>query len=149
MSLRVVGNTGYGSNGKDLVAEISEKVPSYVQIEALKHAFPNGKVIRNEFYLGSLDGEAGQSLKIDIDPMSPNFMRGMDFNTGEGIGGITKILMRANNWKVPDVAEHFSSYLEQDRPAPPMNPINPSLAQQFPVQNPVQPEQVKQRPVID
>ena len=149
MSLRVVGNTGYGSNGKDLVAEISERVPSYVQIEALKNAFPNGKVIRNEFYLGSLDGEAGQSLKIEIDPMSPNFMRGMDFNTGEGIGGITKILMRANNWKVPDVAEHFASYLKQDRPEPPMNPINPSLAQQFPVQNPVQPEQVKQRRVID
>ena len=38
MSLRVVGNTIYGSNQKDLVAEITEKVPSYVQIEALKNA---------------------------------------------------------------------------------------------------------------
>jgi hypothetical protein len=33
MSLRVVGNTGYGSNQRDLVSEITEKVPSYVQIE--------------------------------------------------------------------------------------------------------------------
>ena len=68
MSLRVVGNTIYGGNQKDLVAEITEKVPSYVQIEALKNAYPNGRVVRNEFYLGSLAGEAGQSLKINIDP---------------------------------------------------------------------------------
>lgn len=151
MSLRVVGNTGYGSNKRDLVAEITEKVPSYVQIEALKSAFPNGKIIRNEFYLGSLQGEAGQSLKIDIDPISPNFMMGMDFATNEGIGGITKILMAAYNWKITDVAEHFASHLEQQRPAPPMNPINPNMTQpvQNPVQNPVQPEQVKQRRIID
>jgi len=146
MSLRVVGNTGYGSNQKDLVAEITEKVPSYVQIESLKRAFPNGKVIRNEFYIGSLSGEAGQSLKIDIDPISPNFMRGMDFNTGEGIGGITKILMAAYDWKIKDVAEHFSTFLDKDRLEPPMNPINPNIPQQPPV---TQPEQVKQRRVID
>tara|TARA_R100001460_G_scaffold3951_2_gene11521 strand:- start:334 stop:2523 length:2190 start_codon:yes stop_codon:yes gene_type:complete len=146
MSLRVVGNTGYGSNQKDLVAEITEKVPSYVQIESLKRAFPNGKVIRNEFYIGSLSGEAGQSLKIDIDPISPNFMRGMDFNTGEGIGGITKILMAAYDWKIKDVAEHFYTFLDKDRPEPPMNPINPNMAQQPPV---TQPEQIKQRRVID
>ena len=87
MSLRVVGNTIYGGNQKDLVAEITEKVPSYVQIEALKNAYPNGRVVRNEFYLGSLAGEAGQSLKINIDPSSPNFMRGMDFNSGDGYRG--------------------------------------------------------------
>ena len=146
MSLRVVGNTGYGSNQKDLVAEITDKVPSYVQIESLKRAFPNGKVIRNEFYIGSLSGEAGQSLKIDIDPISPNFMRGMDFNTGEGIGGITKILMAAYDWKIKDVAEHFSTFLDKEKLEPPMNPINPSMAQQPPV---TQPEQIKQRRVID
>ena len=146
MSLRVVGNTGYGSNQKDLVAEITDKVPSYVQIESLKRAFPNGKVIRNEFYIGSLSGEAGQSLKIDIDPISPNFMRGMDFNTGEGIGGITKILMAAYDWRIKDVAEHFSTFLDKEKLEPPMNPINPSMAQQPPV---TQPEQIKQRRVID
>lgn len=153
MSLRVVGNTGYGSNQRDLVSEITEKVPSYVQIEALKRAFPNGRIVRNEFYLGSLAGEAGQSLKIDIDPVSPNFMRGMDFNTGEGIGGISKILMAAYDWKMKDVAEHFSSFLQQSRPEPPMNPINPNMSSpppvQSPVQNPVQPEQIKYRRVID
>ena len=145
MSLRVVGNTRYSDGNRDIVAEITEKVPHYVQVDALKSAFPNGRVVRNEFYLGSLNGEAGQSLKINIDPTSPNFMRGMDFNTNDAIGGITKILMAAYGWKVKEVAEHFAQYLEQPHVEPPMNPINPDLAQQ-PVQ---QPEQFKQRRVID
>ena len=88
MVIRLISNTR-----RDLVTEISEKVPHYVQVEELKRAFPHGRIVRNEFLLGSLYGEAGQSLKIDIDPSSPNFMRGKDFNTDEGIGGITKILM--------------------------------------------------------
>ena len=129
MSLRVIGNTRYGSEPRDLVAEITDKVPSYVQIDALKNAYPNGRIVRNEFYLGSLNGEAGQSLKINIDPSSSEFMRGMDFNTGDGIGGITKILMAAYGWKIKDVAEHFGTWLEKQKTEPPMNPINPALAQ--------------------
>ena len=146
MSLRIIGNTRYGSEPRDLVAEITDKVPSYVQIEALKNAYPNGRIVRNEFYLGSLNGEAGQSLKINIDPSSSEFMRGMDFNTGDGIGGITKILMAAYSWKIKDVAEHFGTWLEKPKTEPPMNPINPALAQ--PQQEP-QPEQIKQKRVID
>ena len=143
MSLRVVGNTRYGDKQRDLVAEITDKVPSYVQVEALKNAYPNGRIVRNEFYLGSLSGEAGQSLKINIDPSSPEFMRGMDFNTGDGIGGITKILMAAYNWKIKDVAEHFATFLEDTRTAPPENPVKPELQHQ------PQPEQIKQKRVID
>jgi 5S rRNA maturation endonuclease (ribonuclease M5) len=146
MSLRVIGNTRYGSEPRDLVAEITDKVPSYVQIDALKNAYPNGRIVRNEFYLGSLNGEAGQSLKINIDPSSSEFMRGMDFNTGDGIGGITKILMAAYSWKIKDVAEHFGTWLEKTKTEPPMNPINPALAQP---QQEVQPEQIKQKRVID
>ena len=146
MSLRVVGNTIYGGNQKDLVAEITEKVPSYVQIEALKNAYPNGRIVRNEFYLGSLAGEAGQSLKINIDPSSPNFMRGMDFNSGDGIGGISKILMEAYRWKITDVAEHFATFLDRPQAEVPMNPINPN---KFDDNQGEQPEQVKQRRVID
>jgi hypothetical protein len=124
MRLTVVGNT----SSRDLVQEISEKVPSHVQIETLKRTFPNGKVIRNEFLLGSLGGEAGQSLKINIDPSSPHFMRGMDFATGEGVGGITKILMEGQQWKLHEVAEHFKEYL--DRPVTPRveNPIKPNIS---------------------
>ena len=154
MVMRLVSNTGFGSN-RDLVLEVSEKVPHYVQIEALKNAFPHGKVVRNEFLLGSLHGEEGQSLRINIDPSSPNFMRGKDFSTDEGIGGITKILMSAYNWKMNDVAEYFSDYLSsgETRPEPPMNPVNPNFsAPTPPPQSPppaAQPEQVKQRRVID
>ena len=124
MRLTVVGNT----SSRDLVQEISEKVPSHVQIETLKRTYPHGKVVRNEFLLGSLGGEAGQSLKINIDPSSPNFMRGMDFATGDGIGGITKILMEGQQWKLHEVAEHFKEYL--DRPAAPRveNPIKPNMS---------------------
>ena len=59
-------------------------------------------------------------------------MRGMDFNTGDGIGGITKILMAAYGWKIKDVAEHFGTWLEKQKTEPPMNPINPALAQPQP-----------------
>ena len=133
MVMRLVSNTGFGSN-RDLVLEVSEKVPHYVQIEALKNAFPHGKVVRNEFLLGSLHGEEGQSLRINIDPSSPNFMRGKDFSTDEGIGGITKILMSAYNWKMNDVAEYFSEYLSsgETRPEPPMNPVNPNFPERPP-----------------
>ena len=70
MSLRVIGNTRYGSEPRDLVAEITDKVPSYVQIEALKNAYPNGRVVRTEVYLGTWTGESGQSLKTKIDTSS-------------------------------------------------------------------------------
>ena len=130
MTFKVYDNTRYGYGNQDVVADITNKVPRHVQIDELKRAYPNGRVVRNEFYIGSLSGEAGQSLKIDIDPMSPNFMRGKDFNTHEGIGGITKILMAAYGWNIKQVAEHFDSYIAADRPAPPMNPININLAQQ-------------------
>lgn len=150
MVIRLISNTR-----RDLVTEISEKVPHYVQVEELKRAFPHGRIVRNEFLLGSLYGEAGQSLKIDIDPSSPNFMRGKDFNTDEGIGGITKILMSAYNESVKEVAERFESYLSDGvRPEPPMNPVNPNIfnnhANAVSVTPPAeQPEQIKQRRVID
>ena len=124
MRLTVVGNT----SSRDIVKEISEKVPSHIQVDALKRAYINGRIVRNEFLLGSLAGEAGQSLKINIDPSSPNFMMGMDFNTQEGIGGITKILMAAYNWRVKDVAEHFKEYLDRPAAARVENPIKPNIS---------------------
>lgn len=152
MRLTTVGNT----SSRDLVKEISEKVPAHIQIESLKRTFPNGKIIRNEFLLGSLNGEAGQSLKINIDPSSPNFMRGMDFATQEGVGGISKILMEGLGWKLHEVAEHFKDYL--DRPAAPRveNPFKPNIlpssldTPQVVQENPMQqPEQKSVKRKID
>ena len=79
-------NTKYGS-AHDLVEQISKNVPSHVQINTLKDTFPNGKVKGDVFYIGSLRGEEGDSLRIDINPRSNNFMRGQDFNGGDGVGG--------------------------------------------------------------
>ena len=38
-------------------------------------------------------------------------MRGQDFNGGEGIGGIVKILMAARGMRLPEIKEMFASYL--------------------------------------
>ena len=78
---------------KELVELISDKVPRQVQIDVLKRTFPQGTTRGDEFSIGSLHGESGKSLKIDINPRSPYFMKGQDFNGGVGIGGIVKILM--------------------------------------------------------
>ena len=76
--MRIVAfdNTKYSVTAKELVDEISRKVPSQVQIDVLRETFPQGQVKGHLFSIGSLQGEAGKSLKIDIDPRSPYFMKG-------------------------------------------------------------------------
>ena len=110
MSIRRFDNTKSGS-AHDLVEKISREVPRSVQVDVLKDTYPNGKIRGNDFFLGSLAGEAGESLKIDINPNSPHFMRGQDFNGGEGIGGIVKILMAARGMRLPEIRELFASHL--------------------------------------
>ena len=72
-------NTKY-SNPHELVQEISRCVPPSVQINTLIDTYPNGVIKGNIFYIGSLRGEPGESMRIDINPHSNNFMRGQDFN---------------------------------------------------------------------
>lgn len=67
-------------NSHELVELTSQKVPPEVQIDELRNTYPNGVVRGDQFSIGSLSGEAGQSLKIDINPRSPYFMKGQDFN---------------------------------------------------------------------
>ena len=110
MSISRFDNTKSGS-AHDLVEKISREVPRSVQVDTLIETYPNGKVRGTDFFLGSLSGEAGESLKIDINPNSPHFMRGQDFNGGEGIGGIVKILMAARGLRLPQIKEMFASYL--------------------------------------
>jgi len=126
MRLTIVGNTGYG-NKRDIVKEISERVPRHIQLDELKKTFPLGKVVRNEFIVGSLEGEQGESLKINIDTNSPHFMQGTDFATGEGVGGITKILMRGRRMTLKEVEKHFEYYLEKPKAQPIENPIKPNF----------------------
>ena len=90
---------GFGNNSNSQIAErISREVPRSVQLQALIDALPNGVRRGNQFFVGSLNGEAGQSLRINIDINSPWFLNGNDFQSGEGVGGISKILMAAHGW---------------------------------------------------
>ena len=129
MSVVRFGNTTSGSN--DIVEEISRKVPKGEQIRILQDTFPAGRVHGKTFYIGSLLGDPGQSLKINIDPASQHFMQGQDFNGGVGIGGIVKILIEARGMKLPEIKEMFASYLDSTGPqivrdnAPIENPIRP------------------------
>ena len=131
MSIVQFGNTRSGVSGHDLVQEISDKVPRSEQIRILQNTFPAGRIHGNTFYIGSLLGESGKSLKINIDPKSPHFMKGQDFNGGVGVGGIVKILMEARGMRLPEIKEMFSDYLENTGPkiardnGPVENPIKP------------------------
>ena len=99
------------SDPRYLVEHISSSVPSHIQIETLKDTFPNGVIRNGVFYIGSMAGERGESMKIDINPSSRNFMRGQDFNGGTGVGGIVKILMEARGMKLHEIKDMFGSYL--------------------------------------
>ena len=103
-------------SANELVDLISEKVPPSVQISALKDTYPQGVVRGDVFTIGSLDGEAGKSLKIDINPRSPYFMKGSDFNGSQGIGGIVKILMEGRGMRLPEIKELFGNYLDDTAP---------------------------------
>lgn len=116
MSLIRFGNTTSSVSANNLVEEISRRVPKSEQIRILRDTFPAGRVSGNTFYIGSLLGDPGQSMKINIDPHSPHFMKGQDFNGGVGVGGIVKILMEARSMKLPEIKEMFGSYLENSGP---------------------------------
>ena len=71
MSIVSFGNANRDLTSRDLVELISDKVPPQVQIDMLRDTYPNGVIRGDEFNVGSLDGEPGKSLKIDINPRSP------------------------------------------------------------------------------
>lgn len=130
MSVVRFGNTTSGSN--DIVEEISRKVPKGEQIRILQDTFPAGRVHGKTFYIGSLLGDPGQSLKINIDPASQHFMQGQDFNGGVGIGGIVKILIEARGMKLPEIKEMFASYLDSTGPQ--------IVRDNVPIENPIRPQ---------
>ena len=66
MNIVKFGNNKRGMDAKELVELISDKVPSHIQISLLKDTYPQGVVRGDQFTIGSLGGEAGKSLKIDI-----------------------------------------------------------------------------------
>lgn len=116
MSVIRFGNTTSGVSSNNLVEEISRRVPKSEQIRILQDTFPAGRVVGNTFFLGSLLGDPGQSMKINIDPHSPYFMKGQDFNGGVGIGGIVKILMEAKGMRLGEIKDMFGTFLDHNEP---------------------------------
>jgi hypothetical protein len=133
MSVVRFGNTISGS-AKDLVQQISERVPRTEQLRILRDTYPAGREHGKVFYVGSILGDPGQSMKINIDTSSPNFMQGQDFNGNVGIGGIVKILMEAKGMRLPEIKQMFERYLDSDNDRPQI------VRDNGPVDNPFKPQ---------
>ncbi len=144
MSIVRFGNTTSSRSSHDLVEEISRKVPRSEQIRILQDTFPAGRIHGKTFYIGSLLGDSGKSMKIDIDPASPNFMRGQDFNGGVGVGGIVKILMEGRGMKMAEIKNMFSDYLEsvETQIVRDNGPVEHPIKQQYNINTPYDSEYV-------
>ena len=139
----------FGNTTSQLTEKISNLVPRTTQLQDLFDTYPNGVRHGTTFMIGSFQGEAGSSLQINIDIHGPNFMRGQDWATGDGIGGITKILMEGRGWTSREVAAHYQAFLGTPQEPAPENPIKPELASR-PSPEPIplqQPEQVAKKKI--
>jgi hypothetical protein len=119
MNIIKFGNKNRDMSANDLVELISRKVPASEQISILRETYPNGQIRGDIFTIGSLNGEHGRSVKIDINPNSPYFMKGQDFNGSDGVGGIVKILMEGRGMRLPEIKELFGNYLDDTAPSEP------------------------------
>jgi len=139
----------FGNTTSQMTDKISDLVPRTAQLQDLFDTYPNGVRHGTTFMIGSFQGEAGSSLQLNIDIHNPNFMRGQDWATGAGVGGITKILMEGRGWTLKEVSAHYQTFLGIEHTPPPENPIKPELARQpepIPIQ---QPEQVSAKKVYN
>ena len=140
--------TAFGKTSTEVADRISREVPRSVQLHALLETYPSGIQRGKEFFIGSLRGEAGKSLRINIDTSSPWFMTGKDFESGDGIGGICKVFKEGRGWSIAETAKYFQDYLPREYVAPPENIVKPNNPINFSVmsspvvpQAPQQPEQ--------
>ena len=133
----------FGNTTSQLTDKISDLVPRTTQLQDLFDTYPNGVRHGTTFMIGSFQGEAGSSLQLNIDIHGPNFMRGQDWATGDGVGGITKILMEGRGWTSREVTAHYQSFLGTDYEPAPENPIKPELASR-PSPEPIQLQQPEQ-----
>ena len=142
----------FGNSSKDVAKLISSEVPRHIQLSTLIETYPEGIRRGNDFMLGSLRGERGQSLRINIDINSPWFLNGKDFESGDGVGGISKILKEGRGWSIEETAEYFQDHLPQRFTPAPENIIKPNNPQNFQVTNTTagfqQPEQKPVKPTI-
>ena len=102
-----------GKSPKDVAERISREVPRSVQLQTLIDTYPEGVQRGKEFYIGSLRGEAGKSMVINIDMQSPWFLNGKDFESGEGVGGICKIFKEGRGYTLAECVEYFKTLLSR------------------------------------
>ena len=138
----------FGKTAREVAERISSEVPRSIQLQALVDTYPAGVRRGKEFFIGSLRGEAGRSLVINIDTSSPWFLSGKDFESGDGVGGISKILKEGRGYSLAETFDHFKDYISQDYVAPPVNIVKPNNPVNFsvmatppPAAAPQQPEQ--------
>ena len=125
----------FGKTSKEVAERISREVPRTVQLQMLFDTFPEGIRRGNDFMLGNLNGDRGQSLRINIDINSPWFLNGKDFESGDGVGGICKILKEGKGWSIAETAEYFSDYLPTAFAPVPENIVKPNNSNNFQVTN--------------
>ena len=116
----------FGKTTSEVAERISREVPRSVQLSALLETYPEGVQRGKEFFIGSLNGEAGKSLRINIDISSPWFMTGKDFESGDGIGGICKVFKEGRGYSLAESIEYFKDYIPSDYVAPPENVVKPN-----------------------
>ncbi len=116
----------FGKTPREVTERISREVPRDAQLRALLDIYPEGVQRGKEFFIGSLRGEAGKSLRINIDTSSPWFMTGKDFESGDGIGGICKVLKEAKGYSLSETVDYFKQYISMDYVAPPENIVKPN-----------------------
>tara|TARA_R110000851_G_scaffold6482_2_gene26240 strand:- start:293 stop:2497 length:2205 start_codon:yes stop_codon:yes gene_type:complete len=132
----------FGKTTKEVAERISKEVPRSVQLQILVDTYPSGVIRGKEFFIGSLSGEAGKSLRINIDTSSPWFLKGMDFESGDGVGGICKILKEGRGYDLKECVKMLAEYIPQDYVAPPENIVKPNNPESFTVSTETQkPEQ--------
>ena len=123
----------FGKTSTEVAERISKEVPRSIQLQTLIDTYPAGVRRGKEFYIGSLRGEAGRSLVINIDTSSPWFLSGKDFESGDGVGGISKILKEGRGYSLAETFDYFKDHISQDYVAPPMNVVKPNNPNSFSV----------------
>jgi putative DNA primase/helicase len=74
-------------------AEISKALEER-KLDVLRHLFPNGKIRGQEFVVGNLQGDTGESLKVSLNGKGPVWA---DFATGESGGDLLDLLAKARH----------------------------------------------------
>tara|TARA_R100001244_G_scaffold118427_1_gene88170 strand:+ start:1910 stop:4111 length:2202 start_codon:yes stop_codon:yes gene_type:complete len=123
----------FGKSPRDVAERISKEVPRSIQLQTLIDTYPQGVQRGKEFYIGSLRGEAGRSMVINIDQSSPWFLTGKDFESGDGIGGICKVLKEGRGYTLKECFDLFEVYVQPDYVAPPDNIVKPNNPSNFAV----------------